>query len=79
MDTRQWIEASLVVLAALGLSTACLKYRKGQADYLCGDCRFNDSALCQKEGRPQVTVCTSYRQGTVTRETAVTHQQEGKN
>ncbi len=61
MDTTQWIEASLVVLAALALSAACIKHRTGKADYLCGDCRFNSDSLCHKEGRPMVVTCTSYR------------------
>ena len=78
MDTIQWIEASLVVLAALGLSAACIKNRVGKADYLCGDCRFNHAALCQKAGRPQVTICTSYRQGKVAATEATNDAGDGK-
>jgi hypothetical protein len=65
METIQWIEASLVVLAALGLSAVCIKHRRGNADYLCGDCRFNAETLCNKAGRPKVMTCTSYRPGEV--------------
>ena len=65
METIQWIEASLVVLAALGLSAVCIKYRRGKGDYLCSDCRFNADTLCNKAGRPQVMICTSYRPGEV--------------
>ena len=66
METIQWIEASLVVLAALGLSAVCIKHRRGKGDYLCSDCRFNADTLCYKAGRPQVMICTSYRPGEVT-------------
>ena len=65
MNTVQWLEASLVVLAALGLSLVCIRHRPGAKDYLCGDCRFNADTLCFKEGRPKVMTCTSYRQGEV--------------
>jgi hypothetical protein len=65
MEPMQWIEASLVVLAALGLSAVCIKHRKGTAAYLCGDCRFNADTLCLKAERPKVMICTSYRPGVV--------------
>jgi predicted nucleic acid binding AN1-type Zn finger protein len=65
METIQWLEASMIVLAALGLSAVCIKYRRGKSDYLCGDCRFNDDSLCYKAGRPKVMICTSYRTAAV--------------
>jgi len=61
----QWIEPGMVVCLALALSYICIKLRPGKGEYLCGDCRFNGDGLCLKEGRPQVSVCTSYRQGPV--------------
>jgi len=66
METSQWIEAGIVVGLALALSAVCIKLRPGKGDYLCSDCRFNADKLCLKEGRPEVSVCTSYRQGQVT-------------
>ena len=65
MDTANWIEASFIALAALALSAVCIKHRIGGGEYLCSDCRYNASSLCNKAGRPTVDSCTSYRPGPV--------------
>ena len=59
--TIQWAATILVLVAALGLSFASLKHRKGSGNYLCDDCRFNDPAKCLKTVRPFAVDCTSYR------------------
>lgn len=57
-----WILTAIVLGAALALSFAALKNRKGKGAYLCDDCRFNDSEKCLKTVRPYAVECTSYRQ-----------------
>lgn len=56
-----WILTAIVLGAALALSSAALKNRKGKGAYLCDDCRFNDSEKCLKTVRPYAVECTSYR------------------
>ncbi|MBP9091379.1 hypothetical protein KBI23_10135 [bacterium] len=56
-----WILTAIVLGAALALSIAALKNRKGKGAYLCDDCRFNDSEKCLKTVRPYAVECTSYR------------------
>ncbi|MFA7335535.1 MAG: hypothetical protein WC028_02030 [Candidatus Obscuribacterales bacterium] len=56
-----WILTAIVLGAALALSFAALKNRKGKGAYLCDDCRFNDSEKCLKTVRPYAVECTSYR------------------
>ncbi|MBS2007107.1 MAG: hypothetical protein JST01_08700 [Cyanobacteria bacterium SZAS TMP-1] len=63
METMQIVEVAVIAGAALALSFVCINNRRGGGDYLCSDCRFNADKDCLKVGRPQVMVCTSYRQG----------------
>ncbi len=60
-DTIHWAAIILVLVAALGLSFAALKHRKGEGNFLCDDCRFNDPLKCLKAVRPFAIDCTSYR------------------
>lgn len=60
-DTIHWAGIILVLVAALGLSFAALKHRKGEGNFLCDDCRFNDPLKCLKVARPFAIDCTSYR------------------